>query len=325
MATAIRPVGYDDRLSVVEHLDELRSRLIIALAAFVLAFTVCLVFNHQLLRVINHPLKVTTEKRTQEGKGILGQIYVGHKALRELDASYARSLKALSGPDSGLKPAARTALTQELGLQRRLIGQLPAGPSGSQPVTLGPGEPFSATFTVAFYFALLLSLPLILYQLYAFVVPAFSPTERRVALPLMLMIPFLFIGGVVFGYLLVLPAAVNFLQNFNSDQFNILLQARDYYKFAVLTLVAAGIVFQVPVGVLALTRLGVVTPQFLARNWRYAIVILTIIGVALPGTDPVTTMIECIPLYLLYGLSILLSRFFQPPADAAEEHEDVLD
>jgi sec-independent protein translocase protein TatC len=325
VATAIRPVGYDDRLSVVEHLDELRTRLIAAGIVFVLAFTVCLVFNHQLLRVINHPLKVTTEKRTQEGKCILGQIYVGHKTLRDLDASYARSLKALAGPDSGLKPAARDALSKELTMQRRLIGQLPSGPSGSQPVTLGPGEPFSATFTVAFYFALLISMPLVLYQLYAFVLPAFRPEERRVALPLMSMIPVLFIIGVAFGYFVVLPAAVRFLQNFNSDQFNILLQARDYYKFAVLSLAATGLVFQLPVAILALTRLGIVTPQFLTRNWRYAIVILTVIAVLLPGTDPVSTMIEAVPLYLLYALSIVLARFVKPPADNADEPEDVLD
>lgn len=321
MATAIRPVGYDDRLSVVEHLDELRSRLIVALAAFVLAFTVTLVFNHQLLRVVNHPLKVTTEKRTEQGKGILGQLYVSNKTARNVQASNERIFRAI-GPS--LKPAQRALIERELAGQRRDVARL-QGPSGSQPVTLGPGEPFSATLTVAFYFALLISMPLILYQLYAFVVPAFSPRERRVALPLMLMIPVLFVAGVLFGYFLVLPAAVRFLQNFNSDQFNILLQARDYYKFAVLTLVASGIVFQVPVAVLLLTRLGIVTPQFLIRNWRYAIVILTIIAVLLPGTDPVSTMIESIPLYLLYGISIILSRFFQPEPDEADERVDLLD
>jgi sec-independent protein translocase protein TatC len=321
VATAIRPVGYDDRLSVVEHLDELRSRLIIAVAAFVVAFTVCLVFNHQILQVINHPLKVTTEKRTEEGKGILGQIYVLNRTVRQLEAYDAQIYRTV---EPRLTATQRTTLQQLLAKKHALAAQL-QGPSGSQPVTLGPGEPFSATFTVAFYFALLISLPLILYQLYAFIVPAFSPRERKVALPLMLMIPFLFIGGVLFGYFLVLPAAVRFLQNFNSDQFNILLQAKDYYKFAVLTLVASGIVFQVPVAVLLLTRLGIVTPQFLTRNWRYAVVILTIIAVLLPGTDPVSTMIECIPLYLLYALSIVLSRFFKPDPEELEEPEDLLD
>jgi sec-independent protein translocase protein TatC len=321
VATAIRPVGYDERLSVVEHLDELRTRLIVAGVIFVIAFTGCLVFNHQLLRVINHPLKETTEKRTKEGKGILGEIYVANKAIRDVQASNARLFKAL---EPTLKPAQRALIERELAGQRRDVVQL-KGPSGSQPVTLGPGEPFSATFTVAFYFALLISMPLILYQLYAFIVPAFSPNERRVAVPLMAMIPVLFIIGVVFGYFVVLTAAVRFLQNFNSDQFNILLQARDYYKFAVLSLGATGLVFQLPVAILALTRLGIVTPRFLTKNWRYAVVLLTILAVLLPGTDPVSTMIEAVPLYLLYALSIVLSRFVKPAVEDADDTADALD
>ena len=321
MATAIRPVGHEDRLSVIEHLDELRNRLIISVGAFVVAFTLCLVFNHQLLTIVNKPLQETTEQRTQEGKGILGEIYVLDQAFKSTVASNARIFRLLG---QNLKPAQRAALEAQLAQQQKTADAIEP-PNGAQPVTLGPGEPFSATFTVAFYFALLLSMPVILYQLYAFLLPAFSPDERKVAVPLLLMIPVLFIAGVLFGYFLVLPAAVRFLQNFNSDQFNILLQARDYYKFAVLTLVASGIVFQVPVAVLALTRLGVVTPEFLLRNWRYAIVILTVIAVLLPGTDPVSTLIECIPLYLLYGLSIVLSRFFMPTSDEAEEPADLLD
>ena len=129
----------------------------------------------------------------------------------------------------------------------------------------------------------------------------------------MMMIPVLFIAGVLFGYFLVLPAAVRFLQNFNSDQFNILLQAKDYYKFAVLTL--AAIRDRVP----GPRRRCLRSPgsawsrrSSCCKNWRYAIVILTVIAVLLPGTDPVSTMIECIPLYLLYALSILLSRWFLP-------------
>jgi len=321
VATAIRPVGHEDRLSVIEHLDELRNRLIISVGAFVVAFALCLVFNHQILTIVNKPLKETTQKRTEEGKGILGEIYLANQSIKFLQASNERIFRILG---TSIKPAQRAALEAQLAAQRKEVSKL-SGPNGAQPVTLGPGEPFSATFTVAFYFALLLSMPIILYQLYAFLLPAFSPEERRVALPLMMMIPVLFIGGVLFGYFLVLPAAVRFLQNFNSDQFNILLQARDYYKFAVLRLVASGIVFQVPVAVLALTRLGVVTPEFLLKNWRYAIVILTVIAVLLPGTDPVSTLIECIPLYLLYGLSIVLSRFFMPERDEAEEQEDLLD
>ena len=97
-------------------------------------------------------------------------------------------------------------------------------------MTLGVGEPFTATVKVAAYAALLLALPLLLFQAYAFVLPAFSPARAQVALPLMLMVPFLFIAGVVFAYYMVLPNAINFLQNFNDDNFDILLQARDYYR-----------------------------------------------------------------------------------------------
>jgi sec-independent protein translocase protein TatC len=103
------------------------------------------------------------------------------------------------------------------------------------------------------------------------------------------------------------------------------LQARDYYKFAVLSLGATGLVFQLPVAILALTRLGIVTPRFLTKNWRYAVVLLTILAVLLPGTDPVSTMIEAVPLYLLYALSIVLSRFVKPVVEDADDTADALD
>ena len=83
--------------------------------------------------------------------------------------------------------------------------------------------------------------------------------------------------------------------------------------------------FQLPVAILALTRLGIVTPQFLTRNWRYAIVILTVIAVLLPGTDPVSTMIEAVPLYLLYALSIIMARFVKPAVGDPDEPADLLD
>src|SRR5256886_7899290 len=182
---------------------------------------------------------------------------------------------------------------------------------GRQPMTVGLGEPFSQTLMVSFYFELLFALPLILYQAYAFVLPAFSPHERRVALPLMAMVPVLFLAGVVFAYFLVLPAAIGFLQNFNSDDFDVLVKAKSLYSFSILTLIILGVLFQMPVGVLALTRLGVVTPQQLRRNWRYATVIIAVIAVLLPGTDPVTTCIDMVPMLVLYALSILLATWVE--------------
>jgi sec-independent protein translocase protein TatC len=183
-------------------------------------------------------------------------------------------------------------------------------PKGTKPITLSPTEPFTTTLTVSAYAALLIALPVILYQVYAFVLPAFSPTEKKVALPLLLMVPVLFVAGAVFAYFVVVPAALTFLLNFNDHQFNTQIRARDYYSFVLLTLVAAGIVFQVPVGVLGLTRLGILTPQKLRHNRRYAYLGCAVVAALLPGVDPVSMLIEMVPLVVLYELSILLSVAF---------------
>lgn len=122
------------------------------------------------------------------------------------------------------------------------------------------------TLKVSMYAGLLLALPLILSQLYAFVLPAFSAREKQVALPAMLGVPFLFVGGVAFGYFTVVPRVIAFLQNFNTDAFDVLIQAQPYYKFVILLLVAMGLLFQIPVGIVAITRVGIVSASELARN-----------------------------------------------------------
>jgi sec-independent protein translocase protein TatC len=322
MATALRPIGHEDRLSLVEHLDELRTRLIICVATLAVAFAVCAWQNHALLNLIGKPLAHTTQKRTLEGKGPLGQIYEAQRGVLQSSRDLQGVLATLTAKGSGLSPAARKALGVEERRLRAAVAQLPKTPPPNKPVTLGVGEPFVTTITVSFYFAVLFALPLILFQLYAFILPAFSPGERRVALPLMAMIPGLFIIGVVFGYLLVLPAATRFLQNFNSDSFNVLVQARDYYKFATLTLLSMGLVFQLPVAVLAVTRLGILTVRQLRQYRRYAIVVNAVIAMALPGTDPVSMLIELVPLLLLYELSILLARWMGGPVPDEEPGDD---
>jgi sec-independent protein translocase protein TatC len=188
-------------------------------------------------------------------------------------------------------------------------------PGNLQPVTFGVAEPFTVTMTVAGYAAILLALPIILYQVYAFTLPAFSPRERRVILPLLFLIPALFIAGVLFAYFVVVPAAAKFLLHFNAGQFNIQVRAREYYSFLSTTLLAVGLVFQVPVGILAVTRLGIVTPRQLSANRRYAYVAAAVIAAALPGVDPVSMLIEMVPLVVLYELSIVLARAFGTPGE----------
>jgi sec-independent protein translocase protein TatC len=193
-------------------------------------------------------------------------------------------------------------------------------------VTLGVAEPFTSTITIALYAALLLAMPMLLYQAYAFILPAFSPTERRVAMPIMLMVPTLFVAGVAFGYFVVLDRAVRFLQNFNDDSFDILLQAKDYFRFAVLFVAGIGLLFQIPVAVLAVTRLRILTPRQLAKNRGYVILGISVLAaVATPTPDPVTMTLAMGPLILLFELSILVARWLdriRPPAADEGEGED---
>ena len=119
-------------------------------------------------------------------------------------------------------------------------------------------------------------------------------------------IPFLFATGVGFGYFVVLPAALHFFQNFNSAQFNVLVQAAPYYKFAASTILAMGLLFQVPVGILAITRAGVASPRQLRRHRRYAVGACALVAAVLPG-DAITMLLETVPLYLLFELSVLLA------------------
>src|SRR3954470_7615375 len=233
----LRPASFEERLTLVEHLVELRTRIVVSISAFAVAFTLCFWQNGRLLDIANAPL-----------------------------------------------PGDRT------------------------PITFGVSEPFTTTVTITLYAAIVISLPVILYQAYAYVLPALTERERRVIVPFLVMVPVLFCAGVVFGYFVVLPAATKFLLNFNQNQFNIQIRAKDYYSFFTMTLGVMGLIFQLPIGILAVTRLGIVTPEQLTENRRYAYVILIIVAMLLPGTDPVTMLIEAVPLLLLYEASLLLAR-----------------
>jgi sec-independent protein translocase protein TatC len=309
VSVAAARIAHDQRLTLVEHLDELRLRVIISVAALVVAFGFALWQNHALLDVLNRPLTNATAHVAQDASGPLGEQARSDVAQRRALAASATALGRLARSDAPLGAGERRALATAAAADTAALRAAPARPAGRRPVTLGLAEPFTQTLTVAGYFALLFALPIILYQGYAFVLPAISPRDRRVALPLMAMVPVLFVIGVAFAYALVLPAAVGFLQNFNGGQFDALVQAKPYYGFTIMTLAAMGLLFQIPVGILALTRLGVVTPRMLRRNRRYAIVLISIVAALLPGVDPVTTLIEMVPMLLLYELSIVLAAW----------------
>ena len=246
MRRRVKAVSHEDRLSLVEHLDELRSRIVVCIAVFGVALALCFWQNHVLLEIASGPLPGD------------------HKKL----------------------------------------------------ITFGISEPFTTSITVAAYGAVILSLPILLYQVYAYVLPAFSDAERRVVLPIVLLAPLLFLAGLAFGYFAVLPAAVKFLLNFNDSQFNVQVRARDYYSFFSTTMLACGLIFQLPLAILAVTRLGIVKVEQLSANRRYAYLVAAIVAAALPGVDPVSMLIEMVPLLVLFELSIVLARAFGRPGKA---------
>jgi sec-independent protein translocase protein TatC len=238
----LKPIAHEDQVSLVDHLGELRDRLVVSIAAFGVAFALCFWQSDLLLELASGPLPA------------------GHERL----------------------------------------------------ITFGVTEPFTTTLTISAYGALVLALPVVLYEAYAFLLPAFSKQHQRAIVPLLLLIPVLFLAGVAFGYFVVLPAATSFLLNFNDTQFNIQVRASEYYGFFGTTLLACGAVFQVPVGILAVTRLGIVSVEQLKSNRRYAYLACAVVAAALPGVDPVSMIIETVPLVLLYELSIVLARIFAP-------------
>jgi sec-independent protein translocase protein TatC len=306
MAVAVGKIGYDARVSVVDHLDELRTRLIVSLVAVGVAFGLCVWQNHLLLRVIDEPLAHQTQKQVHAGNGPLGATYRLQQDARALASQLQLVVAVLERPGSGASPAARSSLAAVSPRLGEVARRLSAVPAGDKPVTLGVGEPFATTIGVALIFALILALPVVLFQLYGFLLPAFSPSQQRAATPLMLAIPLLFVAGVAFGYFVVLPAAVRFFQNFNSSEFNVLVQASQYYHFAGVTLLAMGLLFQVPVAVLAATRAGVVSVRQLRRNRRYALLACGAVAAFLPG-DAITLVLETVPLYLLFEFSLIVA------------------
>ena len=176
-----------------------------------------------------------------------------------------------------------------------------------QLVTLGVTEPFFTSIRVSLYAALALALPVVLWQIWSFLAPAFEERVQRVVAAFVALASVLFFGGLAFAYWVVLPPALRFLTTYDEELYASELRASYYYSFATATLIAVALLFLLPIFVLALVRLGVVTTEKLRRNRRTGYVAMAVLAVALPGIDPVTTAFEMVPLIVLYEASIWLS------------------
>jgi sec-independent protein translocase protein TatC len=303
MPKVLRPIGHEDRLSIVDHLDELRSRLIVCAVTLVAAFAACFVFNSYLLDALNAPLHHLDRAAKNELRGTTGDD-VGERHYL-LQAASSAEVLARSSSQSVSDRGAFAALGANLD---KAAQSLPSKTSGVNPITIGIAEPFTVTLKVALYAALIMALPVLLYEAFAFVVPALTDQERGVVTPVIAVAPMLFFAGVVFTYIVVLPAAIRFLQGYNSSHFQTLIQAGSTYSFEVLTMGAIGLAFEMPLLLVGLRAAGVIDGSTLTRHWRYAIVTLAVVAAAMPGADPVTTGLETAPLLVLFVASAVLLK-----------------
>lgn len=232
-----RRLQHGEEATLVEHLGELRSRIVVALLAVIGAFCVAYAFHARIIHALQKPLPLE---------------------------------------------------------HRRLV-------------TLGVAEPFMTSVTVSLFVALIVSMPILLWQVWMFLAPAFQRNTARQINGLVLLSGVLALGGLAFGYFVALPKALQFLVGYDSDLYVQFIRARDYYSFAVMVLLSVVVVFEVPIFILGLVRIGILTPMKLRKSRRLGYVIMAALAVALPGVDPVTTLFEMIPLMILYEGSIWLS------------------
>ncbi|WP_018130964.1 twin-arginine translocase subunit TatC [Effusibacillus pohliae] len=227
----------DKEQHLVEHLAELRKRLVITLLAFVLFLAVSFAFVGDILRFLQH-----------------------------------------------------------------------AAPPGATMVVLGPAEVLRVYMIVAGVAAIGMTIPVLLYQAWKFVAPGLTETERKVTAGFIPVITFVFFAGLAFGYFFIFPTVYGFFVTLGSQHFTVMQNAANYLSFMANIVVPFGFIFELPILVLFLTRLGILTPEFLAKNRKYAYFVLTVAGVVLSPPEPVSDIITTLPLILLYEIGVTLSR-----------------
>jgi len=175
---------------------------------------------------------------------------------------------------------------------------------------ISPTEGFTTYMRVALFSGIALAMPVILYEIYAYVDPALRPKERRFILMLGPFILALFVGGMAFCYFVLLPQAINFLFTFGSDVFEASPRASEYISFVTTFILGVGLVAEMPVIIFALTRIGIVSRSWLAKRRGYALILCFVIGAIItPTPDPFNQTLVSLPMYLLFELGLLLSRF----------------
>jgi sec-independent protein translocase protein TatC len=193
-------------------------------------------------------------------------------------------------------------------LVRRLLKPLP---NDVDVVTLGVTEPFFTAVKVSLYAGIAIALPIVLYQLWSFLAPAFEEHTQRIVSVFVLIGTALFVCGAAFGYFVLLPRGLGFLTDYNAEFYDIQIRASYYYSFVTMVVLGMGLVFELPIFLLALVRLRILSADKLRRNRRLGIFLVVFAAVLLPTVDPISLAFEVVPLLLLFELSIWLAVFME--------------
>jgi sec-independent protein translocase protein TatC len=335
------------QMSFLEHLDELRKRLIQSAIAIAIAFSVCFYFSDKIFNFLAIPVKQQIRMALQEQRN------AGTKDNRHLlkegdriqytfnqdtlvdglkvPAGTTVPVKVVKAADGKLTAhtvepwylgrsmvAADTELAAVLG-----EGEVAPGPEDEKLVITKVGGAFTLEMQVALYAAVAFAVPFLLYEIWAFIAPGLYRHEKRYVLPLILMGTVFFILGASFAYKIAFPAACNYLLGLQSEGgFRTLITADDYFDLIIMIMLGLGLVFQIPTISFLLGRIGLVTPRMLLKTWRYAIVIIMIIAAILtPTADAFNMLIFAAPMAGLYLLSIAIVYLFGKPRRTDEEVE----
>jgi sec-independent protein translocase protein TatC len=179
---------------------------------------------------------------------------------------------------------------------------------GRQLIVTHPADPFRLTLSVSIWLGIVLALPVILYQLWSFLAPALYSHEKRVVIPVFFFGTILFLCGIALSYFVILPITLHFLFSIQAASLDMMISAREYFGFAIAMSLAMGVVFELPIVIIGLTAVGVVTPMFLQRFRRYAVVLCLVASALItPGADPLSLLALALPLYGLYEVSVIAS------------------
>lgn len=334
------------QMSFLEHLDELRSRLIRSIIFVFLAATVCWFLSDRIYRFLAVPVEhalAEAQRRQLPIKGLTGnEKILPLTSVKENDVGryiFAEETKlgtsVIPGGASVMARAAKDAqgqlalFTDEplyagntiipkgvlLPVDFKAMPEAYSGISDKLIVTSAI-EPFSLYVKVSLYAAICLSVPFLLWQIWGFVSPGLYPHERAYVTPFIALSSISFVLGAMFAYKIIFPPAAKYLLGLGQD-FRLLLKADDYFDFIIIVMLGMGVVFQMPAITYVLARIGLITAKYLIRIWKTALIVILIAAAVLSPTNDIPNMLLfAAPMIVLYIVSIFVAWIFSRPRTA---------